>query len=123
AMLQHHKPISGVKVDWLTSQAMTCSGDRSLLLWDLEACEPLQKFEKHPGSVWSMDVDWVGRRMVTGSGPGDNSVFLWDFSDGFLEKEITGHEGSVWAVSVDWESAHKAVERAAGIGIIKEDDD
>lgn len=117
AMLQHNRHVVDLKVDWPTFQGMSCSADRSVILWDLQVAEPLQKFRGHPGSVWCMDVDWSGRRMVTGSGPGDNSIMVWDFKDGFVESVITGHEGSVWAVAVDWDCAHKALEASKGIGL------
>ncbi|CAE7400315.1 eIF3i [Symbiodinium necroappetens] len=117
AMLQHGRQVVDLRVDWPTFQGMSCSADRSIILWDLEVAEPLQRFDKHPGSVWCLDVDWAGRRMVTGAGPGDNSIFVWDFRDGFVERQILGHEGSVWALAVDWEVAHKAFETAQGVGL------
>jgi WD40 repeat protein len=101
---------------------MSSSVDRTLLLWDLDDCEPLEKFDMHPGTVWCLHVDWLGRRMVSGAGPGDNTVRLWDFSDGHCEMEIFGHQGSVWGVDADWATAHRAVAEAEGIGIDPETD-
>lgn len=82
----------------------------------------LERYNEHPGSVWCMDVDWAGRRMVSGAGPGDNCIRVWDFSDGFCAQEIFGHEGSVWGVSADWATAHRAVAEVHGIGVNPDQD-
>mmetsp|Transcript_42067 Transcript_42067/g.72880 ORF Transcript_42067/g.72880 Transcript_42067/m.72880 type:complete len:310 (-) Transcript_42067:24-953(-) len=120
-MLQGHTgPVWTASINGESMRALTGSGDRTLkmwdlrsgssdrtiILWDLDVGDQVTKYDLHCGSVWSLSVDWIGHRMVSGAGPCDNGIRLWDFDGGehgpYCEKLMEEHEGTVWGLSVDW---------------------
>lgn len=91
-------------MDFNSGMAVTGSGDQTLALWDIEtAKQPLKSiFRGHKDWVTSLDVDWEGRRML--SGAADGELCLWSMTSDVPEVSMLEHQKAVCSVSVDWKS-------------------
>jgi WD40 repeat protein len=76
-------------------QAVSGSYDNSLILWNLETGDTVQRFRGHGNLIYSVAL--VGqRRMLSGSL--DGTIRLWDIVSGAEQNRFEGHVGTVQAV-------------------------
>lgn len=76
-------------------QAVSGSYDNSLILWDLETGDILQRFRGHGNLIYSVAL--VGqRRMLSGSL--DGTIRVWDIVSGAEQNRFEGHAGTVQSV-------------------------
>jgi WD40 repeat protein/tRNA A-37 threonylcarbamoyl transferase component Bud32 len=100
-------------VPWVTfspdgKQALSCSWDRFLRLWDVEMGKELRRFE-HPEEVWGVAFSPDGRTALAAGGGlwkdgqltvGDPSIRLWDLATGQEIRRFPGHaRGRTWSVA------------------------
>lgn len=69
-------------------KAVSCSDDRSVILWDLDSRRALRTFVGHGGAVMGVAYAPDGRKIVSGSW--DASARIWDVNTGQELRKITG---------------------------------
>jgi len=80
-MLQgHERALTQIKYNLEGDLIFTASKDKVPNVWYSVNGERLGTFHGHQGTIWSLDVDWQSRMLVTGSA--DMSIRLWDVSNG-----------------------------------------
>lgn len=80
------------------SRIATCSGDKTVALWDGTTYELLHRIEGHTGPVRAVALSGDGRRLASGSS--DHTVRLWDADAGELLHTLLGHTAAVKSVSL-----------------------
>ncbi|TKR67736.1 hypothetical protein L596_023840 [Steinernema carpocapsae] len=79
-------------------EMLTCSGDTTCALWDIDSGTQKTIFKSHDGDVLSLEIVEEGRTFVTGSC--DNTAKIWDMRTGQCTQTFWGHSGDVNSVSV-----------------------
>ncbi|XP_046851492.1 guanine nucleotide-binding protein subunit beta-1 [Xenia sp. Carnegie-2017] len=79
------------------SQIITCSGDMTCCLWDIDTGQQTTTFHGHTGDVMFLSLAPDGRSFV--SGACDASAKIWDIRDGMCKQTFTGHESDINAVA------------------------
>jgi WD40 repeat protein/energy-coupling factor transporter ATP-binding protein EcfA2 len=77
--------------------ALSASRDYSLVLWNLETGEAIQRFVGHSDEVLSVAISPNYRYALSGSK--DRSMILWDIVTGKELHRFEGHTGWVWSVA------------------------
>lgn len=96
----HQDSVMDVAMNWSVRQAVSCSADGKLLIWDLENTEAVPKILKgHEGSVVCMAVDWASQR-VASTGV-DRTLRLWDMRDAAKVK-VFHSESCIMCLCMDW---------------------
>ena len=78
------------------SQILTCSGDMSCLLWDIESGTVVSSFNEHMGDVMSISISPDKNLFV--SGACDASSIVWDIRTGKSTHVFKGHTSDINAV-------------------------
>lgn len=78
-------------------RAISCSGDKTLRVWDLETGQALKTLEGHTAEVRAVIVV-DGRRVVSASD--DGTLRVWDLETGRILKTLRGHTDSVMSVAM-----------------------
>lgn len=76
--------------------AVTASGDRTALLWDVATWRPLRAFRRHNAAITSLHLSENGDRVLSGSA--DTTLKLWDTSTGTCLRTFEGRAGTVSSV-------------------------
>ncbi|KAG2746037.1 WD40 repeat-like protein, partial [Suillus brevipes Sb2] len=96
---------------------VTCSGDGSLRVWDLESEKQIgDDLRDGEGAVWTMALSPDGTKMVSGSL--DGVVRLWDIDTGKVIARWTGHTMEV--TSVCWSGDGRRVASGSNDGTVKQ---
>lgn len=82
----HERAITQIKYNLDGDLLFTCSKDKSPNVWLSTNGERLGTYDGHNGAVWSIDVSWDSKKVVTGSG--DASWRLWDCATGQTESSM-----------------------------------
>jgi|GEM_PF-3565033 len=81
----------------------SASGDRSVIIYDLESRDILHRLEAHTGYVNAIAFSPDGKLLA--SGAGDRNVIIWNVATGTAQKTLKGHQGDinalVWSASGD----------------------
>lgn len=79
-------------------EIITCSGDSTCILWDIETSQPKQTFSEHSGDVMSVSV--FPEKNIFVSGSIDATTKLWDLraKSGTAIKTFVGHESDINSV-------------------------
>jgi len=77
-------------------QIITCSGDMSCILWDIEAGSKVAEFNDHNGDVMSVSVSPDKNTFV--SGACDATAKFWDIRSNRCLQTFQGHESDINAV-------------------------
>ncbi|KAJ9054427.1 G protein subunit beta [Entomophthora muscae] len=77
-------------------QIMTCSGDMTCILWDIEAGNKITEFADHTGDVMSLSLSPDKNIFV--SGACDATAKVWDIRTGRCVQTFSGHESDINAV-------------------------
>ena len=93
----HTARVLGVAVSADGQHGLSCSGDATLRLWDLQTGKELRRMQGHDGLVESVAFCPDGRRAVSG---GDKTVRLWDLVTGEELYRFDSHEQTVGCVAV-----------------------
>lgn len=82
------------------SQILTCSGDTTCILWDVESGAVKAHFKDHEGDVMSLSVlpDVDPNLFVSGSC--DSLVKVWDIRSGKCTMTYRGHESDINSVAL-----------------------
>jgi len=78
-------------------QIVTCSGDTTLILWDMETSQKIRDFTSHTGDIMSLALSPDKSRIV--SGGCDYMAKVWDIKSGKATHTFQGHESDLNAVS------------------------
>jgi len=78
-------------------QIVTCSGDQTCILWDLEAGTKLLEFKSHQGDVMSLAVSKDKTHFV--SAACDTTSKVWDLNTGKCTHTFDGHEADLNSVA------------------------
>jgi WD40 repeat protein len=78
--------------------ALSGSGDWTLILWDVKSGNALRTFEGHSGEVTAVCMSSDGRNALSGSE--DKTLILWDVKSGNALRTYKGHSDYAWAVSM-----------------------
>jgi guanine nucleotide-binding protein G(I)/G(S)/G(T) subunit beta-1 len=79
-------------------EMITCSGDSSLALWDIESERLKLRLEGHAHDVMSLSVNPTNPALVI-SGACDKSIKLWDLRTGRGVQTFVGHASDVNSVT------------------------
>jgi len=74
-------------------QIVTCSGDQTCILWDIEVGTKLMEFKSHTGDVMSLSVSRDKKIFV--SAACDTTSKVWDFNSGKCTHTFTGDESDL----------------------------
>jgi len=77
--------------------ALTGSGDRTLILWNLSTGQAIRSFTGHYDSVNSVAFSPDGKTALSGSD--DQTLILWDLATGQLIRRFQGHTEAVTSVA------------------------
>ena len=81
----------------------SASGDRSVIIYDLESRDILHRLEAHSGYVNAIAFSPDGQLIA--SGAGDRNVIIWDVASGSVQRVLKGHQGDInalaWSASGD----------------------
>lgn len=77
-------------------QILTCSGDMSCILWDIEGGSKITEFTDHNGDVMSVSISPDKNTFV--SGACDASAKFWDIRTGKCTQTFQGHESDINSV-------------------------
>lgn len=77
-------------------QLITCSGDQTCMLWDIEAGTKITEYRSHTGDVMFLSVNKEKTRFV--SGGCDFQSKCWDINSPKPTHTFTGHESDINAV-------------------------
>lgn len=80
------------------SQILTCSGDSSCILWDVERAEALTVFMGHKGDVMSLAISPQDENLFV-SGACDSTCKIWDSRTGKCTHTFAGHESDINSVA------------------------
>ncbi|GAV07053.1 hypothetical protein RvY_16941 [Ramazzottius varieornatus] len=86
----HERAITQIKYNRDGDLLFTCSKDKLPTVWHSQTGERLGTYgpdNGHNGAVWSIDVSWDSKKVVTGSG--DASWRLWDCETGRMIRATT----------------------------------
>jgi WD40 repeat protein len=97
-LVGHSASVIGVAVSADGRRAVSCSGDRTLKVWDLESGRELRTLAGHFGDVNGVALAMDGRRVVSASG--DGTLKVWDLESGRELRTLAGHSDSVNGVAV-----------------------
>ncbi len=75
----------------------SCSGDRTIKLWDVETWRCFHTFKEHTSWVWSLAFSPDGKTLASGSY--DRTVKLWNIKTGKCINTLTGHPSSLLSVA------------------------
>ena len=78
------------------NQILTCSGDSTCVLWDIETGKPLTTYSGHTADVMSLSVSPDSQTFI--SGAVDNTSKLWDIREGLCKQTFRGHESDINSV-------------------------
>lgn len=73
------------------------TGGQAMVLWDVETCRELRRFEGHSGAISSIAYSPDGRFAL--SGGEDGVAILWDVATGKQAQRFSGHSGMILAVA------------------------
>lgn len=79
-------------------QILTCSGDGTCCLWDVESGQLLQSFHSHTADVLTLDKGPAETSNTFVSGGADKKAKLWDMRSGQNVQSFETHESDVNAV-------------------------
>jgi WD40 repeat protein len=94
----HLESVNSVAVTANGRIAISCSNDKTLRLWDLEAGKEIRRLEGHKRGITAIMVMPNGRRALSDSY--DGTLRLWDLETGQQIRCIERPTGSVYAVSI-----------------------
>lgn len=77
-------------------QIMTCSGDMTCILWDIDAGVKITEFADHTGDVMSLSLSPDKNIFI--SGACDATAKVWDIRTGRCVQTFVGHESDINAV-------------------------
>eukprot|EP00058_Branchiostoma_floridae_P016024 XP_002601512.1 hypothetical protein BRAFLDRAFT_230620 [Branchiostoma floridae] len=75
-------------------QILTCSGDCTCALWDVDSSQLMQSFHGHISDVLCLDISPVHCRTFL-SGSSDKTASLWDIRTGLCVHSFDGHDGDI----------------------------
>src|SRR5262249_3112403 len=106
----HKAGVSSVVFSPDGRQALSGSGDKTLILWDLATGKPIRTFKGHTALVRRVAFSPDGSQALSGSD--DKTMILWDVATGQQIRSFTGHKGQVkgLAFSPDGHTALSASE-------------
>lgn len=90
----------------------SASGDRSVLLYDLNARDISHRLTGHQGYVNAIAFSPDGSLLA--SGGGDHAVIIWDVASGAALRILQGHEGDINALT--WSASGKLLVSGADDG-------
>lgn len=75
----------------------SASGDRSVIIYDLESRDILHRLKAHTGYVNAIAFSPDGKYIA--SGAGDRSVIIWNVTSGAALRVLKGHKGDINALT------------------------
>ncbi|MBU1746716.1 MAG: hypothetical protein KKA73_03430 [Chloroflexi bacterium] len=79
-------------------RAISASGDGSLIVWDLDSGDIVQRLTGHTAAVWDVAVLPDGQHVLSASA--DGTLRLWDLATGQTVRQFVGHQGAVYCVDI-----------------------
>jgi len=79
-------------------QILTCSGDMSCMLWDIETGSLVDRFDDHTGDVMSVCPSPTDKNVFV-SGGCDSQAKLWDIRSAQVLKTFTSHNSDINTVT------------------------
>ncbi|KAJ8080362.1 translation initiation factor eIF3 subunit [Marasmius tenuissimus] len=76
----HERSLTQIKFNKEGDLLFTCSKDHRINVWYTQNGERLGTYDGHNGTVWTVDVDFESKYMI--SGAADNTLRLWSVSSG-----------------------------------------
>jgi WD40 repeat protein len=75
----------------------SCSGDKTIMIWNVQTSQQLLTLRGHDDCVWS--VAWSSDSRLIASGGEDKTIRIWDTDRGMqINQPLVGHECGVSAV-------------------------
>ena len=94
----HSQRVYGVAYSPDGQSALSTSGDRMLILWDVASGEVLHQFNGHDDLVYGVDFSPDGQTAISSSE--DQSLILWDITTGDIIRRFEGgHTKRIFAVA------------------------
>jgi WD40 repeat protein len=88
----------------------TCSGDKTIKLWDRDQGMCMRTLTHHTSTVWFVDVSADGTTMVSCSN--DGKIIVCNFTHKFTlaekQRKLTAHTACVWCVKISPDGAKLA---------------
>lgn len=75
----------------------SASGDRSVIIYDLDSRDILHRLKAHKGYVNAIAFSPNGKYIA--SGAGDRKVIIWDVNSGTALRTLSGHNGDINALT------------------------
>ncbi len=94
----HTGDVESVSITPDGKRAISGSGDKTCILWDLQTGEKLQTLKGHTEAVESVSITPDGKRAISGSY--DETCILWNLQTGEKLQTFKGHTDYVTSVSI-----------------------
>jgi WD40 repeat protein len=80
---------------------VSCSQDKSIIIWDIASGKELLSLHGHRQPVQSIAISRHGNRLASGGNRLERNIILWDIATGSKMSEIEGLRGEVVSISIN----------------------
>lgn len=78
-------------------EIITCSGDSTCMIWDIDRCTAKGTFADHSGDVMSVSINKQNQNVFV-SGSCDTTAKVWDIREGKCVQTFEGHQSDINSV-------------------------
>ncbi|WZO96187.1 serine/threonine-protein kinase [Isosphaeraceae bacterium EP7] len=91
----HTAPVLAVRASRKGSRILSCGGDRTATLWEVETGKPVRIYLGHESWSGGLSMSLDGRRMLFALNEG---LALWDLKEGVVASKFSGRTGPIDAL-------------------------
>lgn len=100
----HSDPVLTVAFTPDGRRLVSGSGDKTIIVWNLQTGKEIRTLRGHSGSVECVDITQDGRFLLSSSS--DASIILWDLDSGRRLHTLKGHSKFVRQVKTTWSGCY-----------------